>query len=230
MTDHALLAPPTPTVTRVDQLTIAAITADTAVAVAVEHHYLHRRPPVSHAYGLYSPAVFLDGTRCVALAGVATFGVPASRHLQKGACPVDPDAVLELNRVWLDDLLPHNTASWFVSRVLRRLPPAIVVSYADPTVGHHGGIYRALSFRYAGWTDMDQATPRTEHVPARAGAHSRGTWRTGGPTARRPRTLKLKYWTTTGSRPDRHRLAASCGWPTLDWRTTPPPALGRCAA
>ena len=45
------------------------------------------------------------------------------------------------------------------------LPPRIVVSYADPLWGHYGYIYRALNFRYAGWTDMERKTPRYDYIP-----------------------------------------------------------------
>jgi len=193
--------------------TVRPLEARTAAALVVERHYLHRRPPISHAFGLY------DGGELV---GAVTYGVPASRHLQMGACPSDPGKVLELNRLWVHDRMPANSESWFVSRSLRLLPPRIVVSYADPVWGHVGYIYRALNFRYAGWTDMDRKTPRYDYLPADPTTHTRDAFRNGYVEKRR-RVAKVKYWTTTGSATERKALARLCGWPSYDWREMPPP-------
>ena len=132
--------------------------------LVIQHHYLHRKAPISYAYGLFLGADLL---------GVVTFGTPPSRHLQISACPSDPAMVLELNRLWVDDVLPPNTESWFVSRALKLLPARIVVSYADPAHGHYGYIYRALNFNYSGWTDMERRTPRYDYIPMDATKHSR---------------------------------------------------------
>lgn len=192
---------------------VAAIDPDVAARAVTSYHYLHRRPPVSHAYGLH-----IDGR----LLGVVTYGTPASRHLQMSACPTDPSLVLELNRLWLHDDLPSNSESWFVARTLRLLPPRIVVSYADPQHGHVGYIYRALNFRYAGWTDMDRKSPRLDYIPTDPTKHTREAMRSGYSEVR-PRVPKVKYWTVTGAPLQRRFLARRCGWPSLSWRDQPPP-------
>lgn len=186
----------------------------TAMRLMIDRHYLHRKTSVSFAYGLYV------GDR---LMGAVTYGTPPSRHLQKSACPSDPSLVIELNRLWLDDALPRNTASWFVSRTLRMLPARIVVSYADPRYGHLGYVYRALNFYYAGWTDMDRKTPRYDYIPHDPTKHSREAFR-GGYAYRVRRVAKVKYWITTGNRSERRALAELSGWPIHDWHTMPPPA------
>lgn len=194
-------------------LEVRPVTSQIAVALAIEHHYLHRRPPVSHAFGVYFRGMIV---------GVVTFGTPASRHLQKSACPSDPSLVIELNRLWVADVMPKNTESWFVSRALKQLPPLIVVSYADTKKQHYGYIYRALNFRYAGWTDMDRKTPRRDYIPVDPTAHTRDAFR-GGYSHTVPRMPKVKYWLTTGTKADRKRLTRLCAWSVLDWRETPPP-------
>lgn len=194
--------------------TVEQITAKVATGVVVEHHYLHRRPPITHAFGLF------DGEHRIG--GVVTFGTPASRHLQMGACPSDPSRVVELNRLWVDDAWPRNSESWFVSRALKMLPPLIVVSYADPVHGHLGYIYRALNFNYAGWTDMERKTPRFDYIPANPNTHTRDAFRKGYVEKRR-RIPKVKYWTVTGNRTERRDLTRLCGWPQLDWAIHPPP-------
>lgn len=193
---------------------ITTLDSKTAARLVVAHHYLHRRPPISHAFGLY-----VHGS----LLGVVTYGVPASRHLQQSVCPSAPDRVLELNRLWLDDELGPNSESWFVSRTLKMLPPRLVVSYADPLYGHYGYIYRALNFRYAGWTDMERKTPRFDYIPHDPRMHTREAFRTGYAYKRR-RVAKVKYWIATGNRSERRELITSCGWPSLNWKTLPPPA------
>ena len=186
-----------------------------AAAVVVERHYLHRKPPISFSFGLF------DSTGNVV--GVVTFGIPASRHMVIGACKDDPGSVVELNRLWVEDGQPKNTASWFVSRALAELPPRIVLSYADTAVGHIGYVYRALNFHYAGWTDMERKTPRFDYIVP--GRHSRDAFRKGEVryTEKVRRKTKIKYWITTGSRRQRKKLELLCGWPKLDWRVIPPP-------
>lgn len=194
-------------------LMVVAIPSKLATEIVVVKHYLHRRPPISYAYGLYETG---------ALSGVITFGVPPSRHLQKSACPSDPGMVIELNRLWVDDRLLRNSESWFVSRSLRMLPARIVVSYADPLYGHAGYVYRALNFNYAGWTDMERKTPRFDYLPSNPHTHTRDAFRNGF-TEKRRRVAKVKYWTVTGNRSERRHLMQLCGWPLLDWKTSPPP-------
>lgn len=192
---------------------VSPIVASLATRLVVERHYLHRRPPISHAYGL---------TVGGAVLGVLTLGVPPSRHLQVSACPDNPSLVLELNRLWVSDDLPRNAESAFIAAALRLAPPRILVSYADTAYGHAGYVYRASNWYYAGWTDMDRKTPRYDYVPADPRAHTRDAFRRGFVEKRR-RLPKVRYWTTTGNRGERKALAASCAWPRLDWRTTPPP-------
>lgn len=194
-------------------LAVRQIDSRIAAALVVEYHYLHRRPPISFAYGLY------DGDH---FAGVVTFGTPPSRHMQKSVCPSDPGLVLELNRLWVEDAQPANTESWFVARAMALLPPRLVASYADPQFGHAGYIYRALNFYYAGWTDMDRRTPRLDYYSANPNTHSRDAYRNGF-AGKRPRTPKIRYWKATGNKTDRKRLEALCGWKKLNWKTTPPP-------
>lgn len=195
-------------------LRVAPITSQTANSVVIKYHYLHRKAPISFAFGLY---------RGPKLAGVVTFGTPPSRHLQMSACPSNPALVLELNRLWVHDSLPGNTESWFVSRALKMLPGRIVVSYADPKFGHMGYVYRALNFNYAGWTDMERKTPRFDYIPIDPTKHTRDAFRTG--IAYKVRRIpKVKYWIVTGStRTERRHLTNLCGWTQLDWRILPPP-------
>ncbi len=197
-------------------LAVLPIGKPQAARIVTESHYLHRRPPMSHAFGL---------RRGPDLVGVVTFGTPASRQTQLSVAPTAPNLVTELNRLWVAESEPRNTESWFVARALALLDPHIVVSYADTAHGHVGFIYRALNFRYAGWSDMERKSPRFDYETI-SGGHSRDAYRTGHTGRRIPRAPKVRYWTTTGTKRDRKRLDSLVAWPSLDWKTLPPPNAG----
>jgi hypothetical protein len=194
-----------------------------ATKVAAKH-YLHRAPNIGAAFGLLLNEEFV---------GVITFGVPASRHVVIGVSRERPEAVIELNRLWVDDTLPRNTESWFVARALNAIPGRIVISYADTVYSHFGYVYRASNFFYAGWTDMDRLTPRCDYVAigelpqqdlwGSSSLHSRDTYRKGRQFIRIRREPKAKYWITTGDRRERRTLERLCLWPKLSWKTTPVP-------
>lgn len=104
-------------------------------------HYACRFPSVSWAFGLFY------GAR---LAGCVTFGRPPSAPLRRGVAGDEmAPHVWELNRLVLYDNLP-NEASMLVGRAMRQIGDAIVISFADPSHGHSGGVYRACSFGYYG--------------------------------------------------------------------------------
>ena len=172
-----------------------------AAEIVRERHYLHRRPPMSYAIAA------LAGQR---EAAIVTFGVPASRNVQRSVCPSNPDLVLELNRLWIDDDADTGAASWFLSRALRQLPPLIIVSYADTAYGHRGVVYHAANFHFAGMTDADRKTPRLDYI-ASGGRHSREASRSGAIRTER-RSPKARFWVTTGGPLERRRLRKLVAW------------------
>lgn len=197
-------------------LRVAPLGKQEATRLVVAHHYMHRKSPISFAFGLYDAAGVVRG--------VMVFGTPANRNMCTGANPVNPASVIELNRLWVADEFPRNTESWFVARALALLPARIVLSYADTTVGHMGYVYRAANFFYAGWTDMERKTPRFSYKAE--GLHSRHAFYAGKMEKVRNRP-KVRYWIVTGNRRDRKRLEAECLWPKMDWKVNPPPSEHR---
>ena len=111
-------------------------------------HYAHRIPPISYAFGLYDKSK--DG--CGVLQGICTFGSPASHEFIIGAMGEEYTFnFIELNRLVVNDGLPRNALSFFVSQCLKNLPrPMVVISYADGGKGHHGYIYQATNWIYTG--------------------------------------------------------------------------------
>lgn len=122
-------------------------------------HYAQRKPSISYSFGLFRDSDLL---------GVCTIGKPASPSLCKGICGEEYSSkVFELNRLVVEDNLPKNTLSFFVSRVLRELKKEdlVIVSYADSGMNHHGYIYQACNFLYTGATSerTDKYTPNNKH-------------------------------------------------------------------
>ena len=188
--------------------------SDIALNHLLTDHYLQRKPPMQDTF---------EWRKEDRVLAIVTFGVPASRHMQISAYRKDPNLVVELNRLWIADDQPHGTASWFLAQCLKEMPPRIILSYADTVAGHDGTVYRAANFNYAGWTDMERKTPRFDYIVP--GGHSRDAFRSGkGVESKKVRRKpKARYWTTTGNKKERKRLADECGWPTLSWKDYPVP-------
>ena len=109
-------------------------------------HYAHAIPLIQFSFGLYYKG---------RMVGVCTMG-PPPRVMNMGHSIFNGQLEIptyELNRLVTNDNLPDNSLSYFVSRCLRMMPkPSVIVSYADANQGHHGFIYQATSWLYAGET------------------------------------------------------------------------------
>lgn len=123
-----------------------------AAKYAVEHWHYSRKMPKSKLakIGVWENAVFV---------GAVVFGVGANNH-SASAVGLQVTEVCELVRVALNK---HQTpVSKIVSvavKMIRREFGALrlILSYADPEQGHHGGIYQAMGWLYAG-----TSTPQRE--------------------------------------------------------------------
>lgn len=114
-----------------------------AMETVVQNHYLHRKCPCSHAFGLFDENEELRG--CV------VYGVSCSSTLLKGICGEDEmQNVYELNRLWVADDVPKNGESYLISNTLKKLDKEIIVSFADTSQGHIGYVYQATNFLYCG--------------------------------------------------------------------------------
>ena len=139
---------------------ISEIDFQTAMDILIENHYLHRRAPYSHAYGLFEK----DTNKIV---GVINYGVPASSTLLKGICgEAEMHNVYELNRLWVDDDVPKNGESFLIANTMKLLDKEIVVSFADTSQGHIGIVYQATNFLYTGLSAQffDYVVKGKEHL------------------------------------------------------------------
>jgi hypothetical protein len=91
------------------------------------------------------------------------FSLPANYNMARHFLPgVDASKVFELTRLWAPDGHERNLLTQAIAAavaILRQVEPNIdlVVSYADPSAGHRGHVYRAAS-----WIE----TGRSEEVRA----------------------------------------------------------------
>jgi hypothetical protein len=105
----------------------------------------------------------------------------------------------ELARLWVRDEEPCNTESWFIARAVRYVRRfhrhvTALVSYADPSVGHQGTIYRASNWRDDGRTEEGRQTPRFDYE-ASGKRFSRHSHVPDGVAVRRvPRLSKHRFW------------------------------------
>lgn len=87
-----------------------------------------------------------------------------------------PANVWELARLWAPDGHAPNLLTQAISAgvaVIRRLEsPDALVSYADPNVGHGGGVYRAASWIYHGRCEETRSYRRDGETRARRAFHS----------------------------------------------------------
>ena len=157
------------------------------------------------------------------LIGVIAFATPISENVRAKPFGVEhKDRVTELHRMWLEDGHNKNAATFFIKRAFALLlekRPAIrcVISFADTTEGHTGGVYLAANAIAAGSTgskarfflDSDGAL----RAPRQCGvnislddASSRG-WR---PVMREPKRRFL--WVVAPNRREKRKWEAALRW------------------
>lgn len=118
----------------------------TAMDIVVREHYLHRKSPCSHAFGLFDRLTN-------EIKGVIVYGTPSSAGVRKGVCGIEEkDNVIELTRLWTSDDTPKNTESYLIGQTIKKVDKEIVVSYAEIQQGHVGIVYQATNWIYTGLT------------------------------------------------------------------------------
>ena len=106
------------------------------------YHYLGSAPKNDkYFYGL-----FYQGF----LVGCCSFGIGANKHLSNSM----GGKTLQLTRLFTLDWLPKNSLSFFLSKAVKMLHQTDssirhLVSFADPSVGHTGAIYKACNWKFA---------------------------------------------------------------------------------
>ena len=163
-------------------LVVRRVVAAEIRSVIIKHHYLHAMPTACwRCFGVFVADELVG-------AAVFTAGPRLGYRVLVGA---KPQQVLVLARLWLRDDLPKNAESRVIGVLLRELRRErrwkLVLSYADPAVGHAGTIYKASGWIYLGrgqpgrYFDLGDGQPihpRTAHN--RFGANNIGHLRRTG--------------------------------------------------
>jgi hypothetical protein len=157
------------------------------VDVFIHAHYLRKRPAI-----VLLALVMLHNSRQV---GCVIYSAPPRECDKRYG-----GKTWELARLYLLDEIPQNAETWLIAQSIkwiRRNRPDVcnLVSYADPSAGHSGTIYRAANWRKDGQTDDDRKTPRCDYYDARTGKKygRRGNMPTDAVVERRPRVSKHRF-------------------------------------
>ncbi|MBM3892682.1 MAG: hypothetical protein FJ388_26485 [Verrucomicrobia bacterium] len=150
-------------------------------------HYLHARPAI-----VLLALALVRGLRFL---GCAIYSAPPRETDKRYG-----GKTWELARLYLLDEVPKNAETWLVAQSvkwIKRNHPEVchLVSYADPSVGHVGTIYRAANWRMDGRTDDERKSPRCDYYDARTGKKygRKGNMPTDAVVERRPRTSKHRF-------------------------------------
>tara|TARA_R110000824_G_scaffold186866_1_gene368082 strand:+ start:132 stop:764 length:633 start_codon:yes stop_codon:yes gene_type:complete len=167
-----------------------------AMSLVVENHYLHRKSPCSYAFGLFkNDGLFSE------LLGVITYGIPASRPLQRGICgDEEADNVIELTRLWLKDEAPKNCESYLISNSMKLVDKEIIVSFAEIAQGHLGIVYQATNWLYTGlsqkrvdWAIVGRKNKHIRHIMDLYGSIEEAKSILGKNLIRKERPRKHRY-------------------------------------
>jgi len=107
----------------------------------------------------------------------------------------------ELARLWVADNVPANAETWLIAKAvayIKRMHCDVrwLISYADPSAGHSGTIYKAANWKADGRTDDERKTPRFDYRDAVTGKHysRRGHVPEGWSVIRVPRISKYRFF------------------------------------
>jgi hypothetical protein len=129
------------------------------------------------------------------LIGAVVYALPPSQTSVRYGGPT-----WELARLYITDEAPCNTESWLIAqsiRLVRTTDPTVenLVSYADPSAGHTGIVYKASNWIADGRTDDERKSPRCDYVNVRTGKkYSRKAHVPPGTKVKRvPRVSKFRF-------------------------------------
>lgn len=172
----------------------------------LKKHYANRIPPIDFCFGLYDMQNLI---------GVCSFGTPLSSMLRDS---IPSFKLYELNRLVVNEGLPKNSLSYFVSSCIKLMPkPCVLVSYADTSQNHHGYIYQATNWIYTGLSAkfMDYMVKGMEYLHGQSimdmsrGQENRVQWlkdKFGDKLYMKERPRKHRYFYFIGDKRDKKKM------------------------
>ena len=132
---------------------VKPISYEVAKDCIVKNHYSKKW---NTSFGKYNFGIYKENNEDKLL-GVAVFGNLMNPKSYKSICnEIEKDEIIELNRLWVDDCLGHNTETVFLSLCFKWLKHntnvKLVQSFADGRLGC-GTIYKASNFKYYGYSE-----------------------------------------------------------------------------
>lgn len=153
----------------------------------VRLHYLGKRP------GVVVLAMMM--LRDVFAVGFIAYALPPPETAKRYG-----GLTWEMARLWISDDVPRNGESWLIAQSVRHIKrehPNVtaLVTYADPSAGHQGTIYRAANWTPDGHTDEGRSTPRFDLQDTQTGKRygRRSHVPDGAETRRLPRVSKSRF-------------------------------------
>ena len=158
-----------------------------SVSEALRVHYIGKRPGVVTLAMMMLEDAFMVGAIVYALP-------PRETATRFGG------VTWEMARLWIDDRVPTNGESWLIAQSVKHIKanyPDVrcLVTYADPSAGHTGTVYRAANWRQDGRTDDGRKSPRFDLTDAVTGKkYGRSSHVPAGTeTVRCPRVSKARF-------------------------------------
>lgn len=159
----------------------------TEVDAFIKAHYLGKRPAIV--------LLCLAMERGAELLGCVVYSAPPREADKRYG-----GKTWELARLYLLDEVPKNAETWLISKSvkwIKRHHPEVrhLLSYADPSAGHSGTIYKAANWRQDGMTDDERKTPRCDYYDERTGKKygRRGNMPLDAVVVRKPRVSKWRF-------------------------------------
>ena len=128
-------------------LSVRSISSKLAKPFLAKYHYSHSCP-AGQQFGFFAEGHLVGVATIKGLSGGSWNGSRYTRFAKENGF-----IVKELSRLALVDVMPDNSESYFIGRLIRlvrQLGCDVLLSYADPTYGHAGTIYRATNWLYYG--------------------------------------------------------------------------------
>ncbi len=127
----------------------------------IRAHYIGKWPGVS--------VLILALKHRESLVGVVVYALPPRETSKRYG-----GNTWELARLWIHDEIPANAETFLISQSVKyirrnRQDVKRLVSYADPSAGHSGTIYRAANWKSDGRTDQERKSPRCDYADAITG-------------------------------------------------------------
>lgn len=128
-----------------EKLDVRPVSKSVARELIVANHY---SKTWNTAFGLHNYGIYCNDK----LLGVAVYGYAMNPQAWDGVTSIENTKCIELNRLWVDDILGSNVETWFLAktfRLLRQEGYRLIQSFADGRLGV-GTIYQAANFSYYG--------------------------------------------------------------------------------